>query len=206
MDFPHAKTVKTLPRLFEQIQSVTVPSKVNIAYLKGIGFTSSNDSVLPKLLRGIGFVDSAGSPTELWKRYRGGDSRKIMARAVRTGYATLYETYPDAHRRDNEAIANLVRQNSDYGNDTVARVVATFRALCDMSDFSEDHAPDSQQGTASEASASMPQLPSQLGDRGTSADSAQPAINLNIQLELPPNADEAFYDAFFAAMKKHLMP
>lgn len=206
MEYPHTKTVKSIPRLFEEIRKVTVPSKVTVTYLKSIGFTSSNDSYLVGLLKGIDFINGTGVPTERWKQYRGADPRKAMADAVRVGYASLFATYPDAHRRDDEAIANLVRHNTAYGADTIGRVVGSFKSLCALADLDADEPP------------SGPPEPSQGGNStGTSPAGAAgvtyqpppngaPVINLNIQLELPASADEKFYDAFFSAMKKHLMP
>lgn len=205
MEYPHTKSIKSIPRLFEEIRKVGTPPKVTVSYLKGIGFTSSNDAYLVGLLKGIDFVNSGGTPTDRWKEYRGHDHKKVMADAVRTGYANLFATYPDADKRDNEAIANLIRQNSDYGADTVARVVGSFRALCGLSDFGpSDEAPHAaataQTGQAPSAA------PSVNGVAPAVSAAGHPVINLNIQLELPPNADEKFYDAFFEAMKKHLMP
>jgi len=127
-----------------------------------------------------------------------------MADAVRHGYAGLFSTYPDADKRDDEALANLVRQNSNYGADTVARVVSSFKALCALSDFgTPDHEDPPVVATANPPVVSPTDL---VGGPQPPINPGQPVINLNVQLELPPQADEKFYDAFFAAMKKHLMP
>lgn len=157
------------------------------------------------MLKGIGFVDNGGGPTARWKGYRGDGHRQIMAEAIRDGYSGLYGIYPDAHKRDDEAVANVVRQNSDYGSDTVSRVVGSFKALCELSDFeSQSQAADdpiSHDSVAPRTSITTPATP-----LAAPVTSGQPVINLNIQLELPAQADEKFYDNFFEAMKKHLMP
>jgi hypothetical protein len=202
MDYPYTKSLSSISRLFEEIRKVGIPGKVTVAYLKSIGFTSSNDAYLVGLLKGIGFVDSGGGPTSVWKEYRGHDHKSVMATAVRAGYKNLFQTYPDADKRDDEAIANLVRQNTNYGADTVKRVVGSFKALCELADFS---------GSSHVATPPQPATPTtvvtpQSGAPVPPAAPGQPVINLNIQLELPAQADEKFYDNFFAAMKKHLMP
>lgn len=199
MDYPYTKSPGSIPRLFEEIKKVGLPSKVTVAYLKSIGFTSSNDSALVGLLKGIGFVDASGAPTPAWKEYRGAGQRQVMAGAVRLGYANLFQTYPDADRRDDEAIANLVRQNTNYSDATVKRVVTSFKALCALADFSQ---PTTSTVADAQTVTTTTTLPAQVATPGGS----QPVINLNIQLELPASADEKFYDAFFEAMKKHLMP
>jgi hypothetical protein len=181
-----------------------VPSKVTVNYLKSIGFTSSNDSYMVGMLKGIGFVDSGGNPTERWKAYRGSASGKVMAEAIRMGYAGLFSTYPDADKRDDEAIANLIRQNSNFGADTITRVVGSFKALCGLADFSGQPS----QVSAVQPAGAPPIVATQQALHGGQPfiNPGQPVINLNIQLELPAQADEKFYDAFFEAMKKHLMP
>jgi len=208
MDYPYTKSARSIPRLFQEIRKVGTPSKVTVTYLKSIGFTSSNDTYLVGLLKGIGFLDSAGNPTDRWSRYRGPDHKAVMAEAVHHGYANLFATYPDAQIRDDEAIANKVRHDTSYGADTVGRVVASFKALCSLADFGT---PDPQAPAAGPLG-----VPAGVGvsvnsgqgngDVGQNGWPKQPIINLNIQLELPAQADEQFYDAFFAAMKKHLMP
>lgn len=204
MDYPYTKSVKSIPRLFDEIRKVGTPPKVTVTYLKSIGFTSSNDSYLVNLLKGIDFISSSGVPTDRWKGYRGHDPRQVMAAAVRQGYGSLFATYPDAPKRDDEAIANLIRQNTNYGADTVGRVVASFKALCALSDFSEEAEVAATSGSA-EPPSPGPALAVSNGGQTTVTSAGQPVINLNIQLELPPQADEKFYDAFFEAMKKHLM-
>ncbi|TKV61610.1 hypothetical protein FDO65_08630 [Nakamurella flava] len=154
------------------------------------------------LLKAIGFVDPSGVPTSHWKEYRGNDHKRVAAEATRKGYASLFEVYPDADSRDDEAIANLIRQNSNYSSDTVARVVGSFKALCSLADFGEpNEVAETIHGhvAPTETSIKPTSIPMVTLTPGL------PAINLNIQLELPSNADEKFYDAFFAALKKHLM-
>jgi len=201
MDYPYTKSTGSIPRLFEEIRKVGTPTKVTVTYLKSIGFTSSNDGYLVALLKGIGFIDGSGTPTQVWKDYRGHDHKSIMADAVRVGFQNLFQTYPDADKRDDEAIANLVRTNTNYGADTVKRVVGSFKALCALADFSGPAvtAPPAQQPTPAVTIPTQNAVPA-------AATPGQPVINLNIQLELPAQADEKFYDNFFAAMKKHLMP
>jgi hypothetical protein len=98
-DFAYTTVPAKLLALLGKIREVGVPAKATVQWLKTIGFTSSNDSSMLKVLEQIGFVDSSRVPGEPWKTYRGGDYKRVLGNAIRSGYKELYETYSDAHAR-----------------------------------------------------------------------------------------------------------
>lgn len=205
-DVPYTKTIASIPRFMSHIQDAGVPDKVTQKYLKSVGFTSSNDSYLLGLLKGIGFIDNSGGPTPRWKSYRDkSQAPRVMAEAVRDGYAGLFAVYADAFRRDDEAITNYIRGNTDYAGDTVSRALGSFKALCALADFAKvdgspaqppakgpEHPPASESIPVVTTVAPAPVLP------------GRPAVTINIELQLPASADKSTYDDFFAAMRKHL--
>lgn len=98
-DFAYTTVPAKLPALLGKIREVGLPAKATVQWLKTIGFTSSNDSSMLKVLEQIGFVDSSRVPGEPWQKYRGGDYKRVLGNAIRSGYRELYETYSDAHAR-----------------------------------------------------------------------------------------------------------
>jgi hypothetical protein len=113
---------------------------------------------------------------------------------------------PDAHRKDNEALRNYFSAHTTVAESTLGLIVATFKALAAVGDF-ETAAPvtgsDSGADTKVRASTkSAAEAPRDLRVNGHST--ARPAININIQLQLPATEDGAIYDKLFAALKKHL--
>ena len=126
-----------------------------------------------------------------------------MAAAVREGYADLFRTYPDANRKDNEALRNYFSAHTKVAESTLGLIVATFKKLSDLGDFEgvpviEPAEPEEKETPARpfttpgmKASANPPQANT-------------PAININIQLQLPATDDADVYDKLFAALKKHL--
>lgn len=208
MSVPYTKSPGSISRFLTHIRSAGVPTKVTVKYLKTVGFTSSNDTYLVSLLKGIDFVDSGGVPTGRWKAFRGTNGKQALADAIRVGYSDLFSTYPDANLRDNEAIANYVRGHTDYAGDTVGRAVASFKALCAEADFgptSSGSSPESARphrgGDVSDGNQANPVVSETVPHRGGSG---SPTININIELHLQPSTDAAMYDAFFKAMKEHL--
>lgn len=56
---------------------------------------------------------SDGTPTERWTKHRHtGEAQGVMAQAVREAWDGLFALYPDAPRRDDEAIRNWMRTRS----------------------------------------------------------------------------------------------
>jgi len=192
-EFPYTPNPPNVARFLDLIQQSGVPGKVTTAYLESVGFKSKNDRYLIPVLKGIGFLDSSGAPTDNWKAYRDkGNARAVMAGALRSAYSELFQTYPDGYRKDDEALHNYFASRTDLAKATLERVVRTFKVLCQKADF--EAAPP---GTA-------PGPTPITGPPATVPASSAPVVNINIQLQLPPTDDESVYEKLFAAMKKHL--
>lgn len=199
-DFPYMTNPASLRKFLEKIRTVGVPEKVTIAYLASVGFKSTNDRPIVAALKLLGFVDGSGVPTETWQRYRPRETAgAVLAQAIRTTYSELFSTYPDAERKDNEALRNYFSTHTKVGEATLNLIVRTFKALCDISDFSAAPPPPKTAGEAGKRE-----------EGKTVAFVRQPhnspEININIQLQLQATEDPKVYDNFFAAMKKHLFP
>jgi hypothetical protein len=135
---PAIIATNAIPRYLESIPKVGVPDKVDPNYLKGLGFKNSNDRALVPLFKSLGFLESGGKPTELYRNYRaaaGDSAKKILGDAVRQCYAGLFGTYSDAQSQDDATLTNWIRANSDSGADGQRRALSTFKALRDASIF-----------------------------------------------------------------------
>jgi hypothetical protein len=161
-------------------------------------------------LKRIGFVSSSGIPETKWRSYRDKmRAPKILAAAILEGYSDLFEVYPDAFRKDEEALRNWVRSKTEYDEVKVGYAVKTFQALVSQANFEHVDMEDAAQSSvvpdvsvpvfaAEAAGAGAPQ--------GARSPLSAPAFNINIELHLPASADSDTYEKFFAAMKKHLFP
>ena len=204
-DLPYVINSGSLGKFFETVQKTGVPPKVTQKYLESIGFKSTNDRYLIALLKDLNFLKSDGVPSETWNAYRHtGEAKRVMASAIRVGWAGLFQLYPDAHRKDDEAIRNWMRTHAPSASPiSVDRSLKTFKAIVSLADFSdvESHAPGSltsgpvESATVSPPVAAIPAVAAQA-----------PGVIINIQLEIPATSDPDTYDRFFAAMRKHLFP
>ncbi|MCH8813533.1 MAG: DUF5343 domain-containing protein [Chloroflexi bacterium] len=206
-DYPYMPNVGNLKKFFDYIQSGGVPDKLTRKYLESVGFKSKNDRKIIPILRFIGFLDPSGVPTEPWKAYRDKtQARMVLAQAIRGAYSGLFGTYPDADRKDTEALRNYFSGQTSLAAGAVTQVVGTFKTLCGLGDFAGNAVEAADGSTKQEpldGSTNLePKVIKQIVE--VPAKGGGLTINLNIQLQLPPTDDASVYDKLFASMKKHL--
>jgi Family of unknown function (DUF5343) len=177
--------------------------KFGVATLKSIGFTSSNDARLAGLVKFLGFTDQSGAPTSLWTDLRK-HPKSTITKAITLAYSDLFQHYPDADKRDAEALRTYFAATSNLGALAVAQMVGTFKALCRLGDFSgvtsvEETLPDTEAQAASPRRSQVQEpATTMVGRDGLT-------VNINIQLQLPSDATADTYERFFDAMRKHLL-
>lgn len=202
-NYPQIYVVEKYQSFLKQLSGVGKPPRVDPAYIKKLGFKSSYDTNFLSAIKYIGLVEPKrqGAPTELWSELRT-NMGAALATGLKSGYSDVFEFYPDAHLRDEEALANFFRGNSDGDADSVARMVNAFVAVRDLATFdgvvAVEPDPSSEEAAGQERQDGRQEsvtLPRQASGKNT--------VNLNIQLQLPSDASGEVYDKFFEAMKKH---
>tara|TARA_R100001244_G_scaffold39766_7_gene35913 strand:- start:40943 stop:41470 length:528 start_codon:yes stop_codon:yes gene_type:complete len=166
------------------------------------GYKSSNDRAIVGVLKFIGFLDQSGSPTELWRQART-KPEQATATGVRTGYKSLFQTFPDAERKDSESLTNFFKAKTDVGDAAIKMMVATFKALAQFGDFESSKGVVEKKPQTDNAYTPPPVQPPVVTTPMLS--NSGMAVNLNIELSLPPDETGKVYDAFFKSMKKHLI-
>ncbi len=200
---PYTPNPAAIPRFLAHIQSAGKPEQVTVKYLRSVGFKSGNDTYLIRVFKTVGFLDAQGVPTEVWTNYRAKDhGGAVLAGAIKRGYSELFKTYPDAYRKDNEALRNFFTTHNDkLGEATLQLVVSTFKKLCDSADF--EHAED-------EAAKKTPVKAVRVAVETPAAVVKTPhftetSVNINIELHLPATDDASIYEKLFSALRKHLL-
>jgi len=195
---PYTPTPQNVKEFFETIQSLGIPPRVHRAYLATIGFKSSNDHSLIGVSKSLGFVDTAGKPTTKWSDFKDKNKApKVMADAIKTTYADLYSTYPDAEKKDDATLQNYFASTSGVAVSVARLMVRTFKNLCEFAGF---------EAKAAEEHVTTPTAPA--GEKvGEIPPGVQPVtLNINIQLQLPATENATIYEALFSALKKNLFP
>ena len=200
-DYPYTTVTGKIKPLLSKIREVGVPPNATQKWLKSIGFTSSNDASLLTVLRFIGLIDASGTPSEVWKKYRGAHHGQVLANAIRQGYSDLFAVYPDANSRAAGEIEHVISTTSSAGKQAITKTVRTFQNLCAEGDFTAigQVTPPPPPGTGvtpgAQGSGVIPPPP---------ADSGSPSLHIDIQVHISPDSSPDQIDKIFESMAKHL--
>jgi len=198
-DFTYTTVPGKIKQLLTKIREVGVPPKVTVQWLKTVGFKSSNDATLIGVLKFIGFTDASGVPTAKWAKYRGSNHKQILGEAIREGYADLFAVYPDANQRSQTDLDHVFSTSSSGGKQVITKTVSTFKSLAEQAEF----APVEEQ-TELHMKAGPLHTPAAGGTPGTGRGAPGPALHIDIQIHISPEASADQIDQIFASMAKHL--
>jgi hypothetical protein len=202
-DYPYTQVAGKMRDFMRRIRETGVPAKVTQQWLSTLGYKSTNDRTLIGVLKGIGLIDSSGSPTDRWRQYRGADSGRVLADGIRLAYKDLFSLYPDACSRSVQELQDFFGSKTSAGQRVVQLTVQTFKGLCEMADMSGSAVGGDAEDDLGATPAATPTVarPVRVGPS-----SAPPmTVNINVQLTLPETTDENLYDRFFAAFRKYLV-
>jgi hypothetical protein len=199
-EYPYALTPEDLRRFVRNLSTVGFPDKVNQPWLATLGFKSKNHRLFPGILQFVGLIDASGRPTEKYKALREGDEgRRKLSAYIGEAYAQLFKVYPDADRKDTEALRNFFRARTTLGDRAVGAMAVTFQTLCSLALFNG--------AAGAPAEGEPPEAAKGAGE--TRKQHAAPRggliVNVNIQLELPATTEGDVYDKLFAAMARHIL-
>ena len=206
--YSYIQNQKTLKKFLKHIQDAGIPKKVTQAYLTQVGFTSTNDRPIIGILKGLEMLDSSGVPTSHWQSYRDKSrAPAILGALVKSAYSDLFQTYPDANAKDEEALRNFFSGSTSLGDAALTLAVRTFKTLVELSTFDNSGAAAGVSVSAAKLKGEDAGLKNPIPVVAAPAQSASgTTININIELAIPPTDDPKIYDAFFAAMRKNLFP
>lgn len=208
IEYTYAQVPAKLKDFLNTIRNVGVPDHATYKWLESLGYKSTNDRAMVRVLKFIGFADASGQPTEHWRHYRSANHRQVLAEAIKQGYQELFTVYPDAHQLDNTALGDFFSTRTEGGKQVISRLVRTFVNLCELADFESVQPVASTQvtPTAEEVPSSVPSMPVAPLQEGISIPKkVEPQIAFNIQVALPENASPETYDNIFKSIATHLL-
>lgn len=193
-------------RTLDKIIQASVPERFTQDFLAtklGIkGGTAK--SVIPYLKR-TGFLNSDGTPTELYQEFRNDNARGAAAsKAMKKGFSTLYEMNEYVHDLADAELKGLIVQATGAAPtaSTVKSVLGSFKALKTYADFEAEN---------NDAATDTQHIPKDVKDESESrapkrtAGSLDLKLGYTINLNLPATTDIAVYNAVFKSLKDHLL-
>ncbi len=196
---PYVNAYKSVANLFGAIKTANVPTKFNRDFISTmLGLKSSSYNAMIPLLKNLGFLDPANTPTEHYKDFRDDSiSRQVLSKRIKESYNVLFTANAYAHRLTKQQVEAKLKSILGVGDDdkTVPNVAGTFKVLCDLADFESDP-------IVKETSKQLPDLyQHQQKEKLTT----KLGLNYTINLNLPPTTDIEVFNAIFKSLKEHIL-
>ena len=196
--FPYATVPNSLRRFLELVPTKPRPPKINKETLRAWGLRSSNDVSIIRVLKALGLVGSNNEPTNTYTEFMmPGTGPAVLANAIRSVWAPLFEASHEPHREDDTTLLNYFNVHSGGSERTLAHQMQSFRAVCDYADFTGDIVTP---GVAPVASA--PDLASQSGATGTTGAAT---FHIDLHIHLPENKSRRDYEYIFEDIARYIL-
>lgn len=202
MAFTYVLKTGSLAEFLKRVKSkeLGVPDKITNDYLSSVGYVSSNDRPMIRVLKSIQFIDRSGVPTQAFNDFRTEKSEQVMAKALKSTYADLFKTFSEPLKRSREELENFfAKHKPSVKKQTLGLYVDTFKTLCEFADFkalpsvTEEAEGEKAPPPKGVKPPQIPQIPQGL------------TLNVNIQITLPVTDDAKVYENIFKALKENLL-
>jgi hypothetical protein len=202
-------STKNLTRILDKIQSAAVPPAFGIDFLKDLGFTSSNDRGILKVLKYLGMLDASGKPLppyfEFVDKTR---SKTVLARCLQTAFDDLFTSNRSAQELDGAALRGWFKTKTGVGDSVAQKMATMFKVLADYGDWkSAPAAPNPGHGAAKGASSAPRTDPVATGerpDRRSEGTSGGLALVYRLEVHLPDTQNVETFRAIFRAIREEL--
>jgi hypothetical protein len=168
--------------------------------------SSSLRPVIP-LLKRIGFLNSDGTPTDLYSKFKTEGGRKAaMAAGMRIGYPEIFKRNEFAYKLDKQRLTDIVVEMTglERNNAAVKNIVGTFSALNEFADFDQ-----SESVSSTESSVADVERASDRGSPLVAAGAVAPQVGMNlsytINLNLPETTNVEVFNSIFRALKENML-
>jgi hypothetical protein len=200
-DLPYMLGVKNLEAMLDKIKTAGTPPKFTVDFLKtSLGFTSSGDRGVIKVLKTLGFLTPDGVPTARYNEFRQGPtSARALAAGLREGWAPIFLADQQAYTRTAGQLKEIFKSVTGKAESVAEKMATTFKALVQKADFAAVP-------TTPTPTLTLETAPDKPGDEEPRRDaSGRMSLHNDIHLHLPPSADVAVYTAIFRALREELL-
>ena len=202
-----------LGEFFGKLREGQAPEKFTRAFLKDLGFTSSNWHAAIGLLKGLGFLSSDGSPTSKYMEFLDPTRWQIvLADAVKEAYSDIFVMKREPIAGDRQMIAGKYKSTYNMSDTASDRAARTFLALLELSDkatiLGQDEPaaePEPEPEAAEPEPAPEAAKPAPAPIQHPHVAAAPVGLNYNIQIHLPATKDIEVYNAIFKSLREHII-
>lgn len=203
-------STKNFDAIMNSILAARAPERFTNKFLEDLGFKSSNDRLIMGVLKGLGFLNETGEPTQRYYDFLDQtQSKQILAQGIQEAYEDLFNLRRDAQNMPQEEVKNKLKTltQGQKGEKVVELMAKTFKTLCDYAEWNvtetvvKKKEPEPNFGDVPEANP----VPSTNVVLPMETSKNTLGLCYNIQIHLPETTNMAVYDAIFQSIKKYLM-
>jgi hypothetical protein len=175
--FPYTTTPSALRKFLQEAPKRPKPTKIDFALLQTWGIKDNNARTIISVIKSLGLVDGAGTPTEHYAAFMRNDTGAAsLASQIKQVYSQLFETSLEPYKDTHENLENFFNIHSGGGERAIQYQVQTFKTLCEHADFTSTITlPPPTPGSSGQGTFSQPE------PEGT------PHIHVNLHIHLPEN-------------------
>ena len=209
-----------LEEFFDTIRRAQAPETFTLTFLKDLGFTSSNERLYIPVLKGLGFLDEGGAPTDRYYAFLDDNRWQIvLAEGIRDAYEDLFRLDRHAEQLSRDEVVGKLRTltRGQYSESVISNMAKSFEALCALANFEEPPIPiievppevdppelrkvpeGKQHDPVHRHDSTDGQIRSPLRQENSAA------LTYRIEIALPSTRDKAVYDSIFRSLKEHIL-
>lgn len=200
-NLPYLASPGSIKTALEKIKSAAAPDRVTTDFIQTkLQMKGGTGSVIPGFFKKIGLVQTDGTPSHLYHRFRNHQSAgSAMAEAIKIGYRELFEINEYCYTLDDKALLSLICQVTGAATDSSAAklTLSSFKNLRAYADFEK---PIEIVEVGHPARTEQTQMDSLPADRKVGLN-----LSYTINLNLPATADQAVFNAIFRSLREHLL-
>lgn len=197
--------------ILDKIQNAAVPDVFGVDFLKDMGFTSSNDRAMIRVLKYLGMIDQAGRPQPAYREFMDHTKAKgVLAARLRAAFDDLFAADKGAQAKSATQLKGWFKTKTGAGDAVAEKMASTFKSLADYADWTAIPVP------APVAAQSEPPVPEPAIEAEKAPDTKPPKLNLGglesglglvyrLEIHLPDSANVDTFRAIFRALKEELL-
>lgn len=202
VDVPYMPSVKNLSKILDAVQRAAVPETFTYEFLRDLGFSSSNDRSILKLLKYLGFLDASGRPQNPYRDFVDHTKTKqVLAVRLQASFDDLYTSNKKAHEKTVDDLKGWFKSKTGKGDAVAKKMATTFKSLARYADFSEvgkKSPPVKPPETPPGKPPKTPDVPDITGE-------SKFGLVYRLEIHLPDTQNIETYRAIFRALREELM-
>jgi hypothetical protein len=206
---PYVVQPGSIVKILEKARDAKTPDRFNQDFLETkLGFRGGNYRQFIPFAKKLGLLNSDGTPTDLYKRYRNPHTSKpAMAQALRNGYREIFERNEYANSLSKEQFKGLVVEITglEQKDRVVQLICQTFESLKAMSDFDAKLPQSASEEVEPEKPEAGEKDKAGRKDLGDGLREFDMNLSYTINLVLPKTDDPAVFNAIFRSLRENLL-